>query len=1124
MQRQLTLGLLFSLGFHASAWAQISTGSITGTVTDPTAAVVEGAKVSVINRATGVQTTLETNASGIYKAPFLQPGIYRVRVEKAGFGARESTGVTVQVSNETVVNVTLEVGAVDQTLTVEEAAGVVQTDSAQLSTDVDNKTIVSLPLQSTGADRMVFLSPGVVVGFGNINSNGATFAANGQRARSNNFLLDGQDNNDNSIGGPGYFFTNLDAIGEFSVITNQFSAEYGRNAGAIVNIRVREGTNTFHANGHYLRRDDQNWTALTNRQRATGRTNPPKYLDTNLGGQFEGPIIRNKLFFMTWVEREWVRQDGLSIGTPSALTPTPAGLQTLQAAFPNATTVQNLVKYGPWGSGKIGAASIVPGTITTQSLKRPDGTTVDVEFSAVQRAYPVTQDNWDSGIKVDYHIGAKDYVSGKLYDQNNTYANNASNGPAAQAGYFYDNPGRSKQPGGSWVHTFSPALVNELRFSFIKTGFFFEGGNTFPFSEIQKNIANVSITGGYLGYGLATNLPQYRLVNSYQVQDNVTKQWGRHSLKMGVQIIKDNIPLGFLPFINGQYVYQNFQAYVDNTPTSYNGAAGKSTQEPTETDQAYYLQDDFKLRRNLTLNLGIRYEYTGQPINLLNRYTVERESNPATAIWDPSLPLSARTYPELPADTKNWAPRLGFAWTPSSQGGILGHDDTVVRGGFAISYDPAFYNLMLNAQTAAPVVFTYTLSGASVKPMQSDISGAALAQALSPPKGVDPRTFNQTLFSGNFHHPYSLSFSFGVQRRVGNNMGFEIRYVRTRGIGQFATRNGNPFINGFLNNGFANVVPSGLTPTTSANCANCNGRIVPNYSNIRIRDNSASSTYDGLQTRYDIRNLARQLTLGASYTFSKTIDNVSEVFDFSTGINSAGSIVLPQNPFDVGKSERGLSNNHVPHALGLDATWDIPGWRNSSKWYARVVGGWSLGVFEVWQAGRPMTVYQGICCNAISDTATNNFIQGYDTARPFLANPNAPLQSVGFFTPNGALVSYTNRSRAVQFSDVHWIYNNLDADKALRNPFGVSRNSATSPRYQRADISLFKTFGVTERLKFSLRMDARNIFNHVAYPLPNLQIDSGTSTTFLDPTWGDLSATNSNRVPRIIQLGARISF
>src|SRR5262249_23094376 len=160
-------------------------------------------------------------------------------------------------------------------------------------------------------------------------------------------------------------------------------------------------------------------------------------------------------------------------------------------------------------------------------------------------------------------------------------------------------------------------------------------------------------TGGNVGYGLATNLPQYRLVNSYQYQDNVSKQWGRHALKFGVQIIHDNIPLGFLPFVNGQYLFTDIQAYVHNKPNPYNGADGTPTQEPKETDQSYYFQDDFKLRPNLTLNLGVRYEYGGQPINLLNDITVARESNTSTAIWNTALPIEARTYPRLPIDKNN---------------------------------------------------------------------------------------------------------------------------------------------------------------------------------------------------------------------------------------------------------------------------------------------------------------------------------------------------------------------------------------------------------------------------------------------------------------------------------------
>jgi hypothetical protein len=1113
--RSRVLGILLAAVCAAAAWSQITTGSITGAVSDSSGGIITSAKVLVKNQGTGAESSLTTNDAGLYKAAFLTPGLYTVHIQAAGFRAYEAKDVDVQVSRESVINVVMEVGSVGETIQVEGTAPIVQSDSAQLSFNVETKTIVSLPGLQAGVDRIALLSPGIVVGFGNINSNGLVFSANGQRARSNNFLLDGQDNNDPTIGGPGFFFSNLDAIGEFSVISNQYSAEYGRNAGAIVNVRVRSGSNAYHGGTNWIRRDDQNWTALTNLQRATGRTNPPKYLDSIWGGQFEGPIKKDKLFFMMWLQREWGRQDSLSIGTTN-LTPTPDGLKTLQAAFPNSVPVQNLVKYGAWGGNKLGNAGIVPGSTVTRTLNTPSGGTVGVEFSAVQRAYSTPQDNWDSGIKGDYHLTSKDFLTGKYFHQVNIGANAASN---AQAGYFYDTPDRGKQLGASWVRTFSGSMVNEFRFSFVKTGFFFEGGNTAPFSDLSKNIANISIqTGGNLGYGLATNLPQYRLVNSYQYQDNVSRQWGRHALKFGAQIINDRIPLGFLPFVNGQYIFATFQDYVDNKPSTYNGAAGTPTQEPKEWDQAYYFQDDWKLRRNFTLNLGVRYEYSGQPINLLNDITVARESNPATAIWNTALPVEARTYPRLPTDKNNIAPRVGYAWSPSASGGFLGkligHDATVIRGGFSMAYDPSFYNLMLNAQTAAPVVFAYTFTGADVKPMPSDITGAALATLYAPPKGVDPRTFNQTRFGDNFHSPYSVSFSTGIQRRVGNNMGFEIRYVRTRAISQFATRNGNPLISGFLNNGFANVVP-GLGPTSSATCSNCNGRIVPNFSNIRIRDNSAQSTYDGLQTRYDIRNLLHQLTLGASYTFSKTIDNISEVFSFA----GSGSIVLAQNPFDVSRGERGLSNNHVPHAFSMNIDWDIPGWRHNTKWYGKLFGGWALGAVEIWQSGRAITPTQSsTTANVLSDSSANGFIAGYDTMRPFSANPNAPYNAVGRYMPNGSLVSFTNTSQPVTFNDVRWIYNTLEADKAFGTPWGVSRNSLTGPRYQRTDMLLSKTFSVTEKLKLSVRAEARNAFNHVTYPVPNLQIDVGTLTTFLNQTTGEVA------VPRIIQMGARISF
>lgn len=519
------------------------------------------------------------------------------------------------------------------------------------------------------------------------------------------------------------------------------------------------------------------------------------------------------------------------------------------------------------------------------------------------------------------------------------------------------------------------------------------------------------------------------------------------------------------------------------------------------------------------MNLGLRYEYSGQPINLLNTVTTKRESDAATAIWNTSLPLPQRTYPLVATPSKNFAPRVGFAWSPKQSAGLLGkllggNGDTVIRGGFSISYDPSFYNLMLNAQTAAPVVYSYSLTGASVSPMPSDISGANLQTLFAPPKGVDPRALNQTLFGDNFRSPYSESFSLGVQRRLGNKAGFEVRYVGTRAVAQFASRNGNPYIKGFLDNGFGSVVPSGLTPTTSATCANCNGRVIPNYGNIRIRDNSGQSTYHGLQTSFNTRNLFKMVTLGLSYTYSKTIDNVSEVYSFL----GSGSILLAQNPYNVSSGERGLSNNNIPHAFSMNMNWDMPWLKTNKSWYGRLIGGWSVGVFEVWQAGLPMGPVQLTTnANVLSDTSFNGFAAGYDTARPFLATQSAPLTSVGTYLPNGNLVSFTNNAQAVKFSDVHWIYNTLAADKVYGTPFGVGRNVLTGPRFQRADISVYKNFAITERMRLTLRAEATNAFNQVYYGIPSLYIDSGTTTTFLNPTYNE-------GTPRVIKLGAKFTF
>jgi Carboxypeptidase regulatory-like domain len=1111
--------LLFSGVFTL---AQTTTGSLSGTVSDPAGAVVAGAKVEVSNQATGVTTPLVTNDAGLYRAAFLVPGTYTVRIQAAGFSTFEAKDILVQTAQEPVVNATLQVGQVGQTVEVEGTAPVLNTENAQLTQNVQPDVVLAMPSVQGGMSKMSLTAPGVVYGFGNVNSDasGMIFSANGQRGRANNFLLDGQDNNDPTLEGPGFLFANLEAVGEFEIITNQYSAEFGRDAGAIINIRVRSGTNSFHGIGSYLRRDDSNWTALDNLQRADGLTTPPAYKDSILAGQFEGPIVKNKLFFNLWLQREWIRQAATLLGTPSALAPTPAALTTLSAAFPNSIPLQDYIKYGPW-SQSIGNPSIIASEQVNQTFTTPNGGTVTVPFAPIERTIAEPQDNWDSGIHIDYDLSSKMQLMGKFYDQQHA----APYSGCGLSGYCYGTPSHSKQAGGSWVWTMSPTWVNEFRFSFVKSEYDDFGGNTFGFNSFGSNVASVSVTGNQ-GFGLAYNLPQYRLINSYQYQDNLSKQWGRHSLKMGFQEIDDNTPIGFLPNGNGVYTFSNFQSYLNNSPATYAGAAGILTEKPHELDQAYYFQDDFKFRPHLTFNLGIRYEYSGQPLNLLNQETLARESNPATAIWNTALPLADRVYPAYPAPDHNIAPRLGVAWSPQGKGGfmgkLLGQDATVIRAGFSMGYDPAFYNLFLNGATAAPVVFAYSLNylQGTYPLMPSNLTGSFLSTVYTPPAGVDPRTLSQTLFSSNFESPYAVSDTIGVQRRFGSKMGLEVRYVGTEGVHQFATRDGNPLIAPYVADGFASILPSGVTAGVNTTCSGCNGRENPSYSTIRLRDNSGHSNYNGLQTAYTIRDLGHQLSGSFAFTWSKTMDNISEVYS-NTGF---GAVVQAQNPFNVDSGERALSNINVPEALTINLNWNMPWLKGTSHWYDRVAGGWTIGMFEIYQAGRPMQPLQAnTAANPLEDAASTSLIGGSDALRPFLANPQAPLGTVGEFMPNGTLVNLANTSQPVSFNSVHWIYNTLAADQYFGTPFGIARSILQGPSQEQTNLSIYKNFAVTERIKFQIRAEATNAFNHVSYQIPNLNVDSGTATTFMNSTYVE-NTVGGNYAPRIIKLGARIIF
>ncbi|MCI0661733.1 MAG: TonB-dependent receptor [Acidobacteria bacterium] len=616
-------------------------------------------------------------------------------------------------------------------------------------------------------------------------------------------------------------------------------------------------------------------------------------------------MIKNKVFFFT--TGYFRRNPQVSDLTSNTLAPTPAGVAALKAAFPTNAAVQYYADYSafslPYGNPTI-RPDVAQSTMTI-------GSTV-VPVAAVRRLVTRTIQQDELTGRGDANLGEKHRFWGRYFWQRAPGVDSGIN----VNGFTFDQPSNSLQIEGGWTFTISSRINNEFRFNYSKLDVIFGGGSTggkgqIPHpDEIDKALAffnpnfNAANGVGLLTVGPATNLPQGRIVEAYQYSDNLVMMFGSHQMKMGVDFrqLKNIAP--FLPNVNGNFQFNNGTQLGNNIPQSLQVAFGPATLSYDELDNFYYFQDDWRIKPNFTLNLGVRYENTGQPINLLNRVTSEREKDPATALWRQSIPLDQRINPLLPTDSNNWAPRLGFVYSPQVVGGplgfLLGKDKTTLRGGFGIAYDATFYNLLLNISTAAPTVFltSAVLGVPDAVPTGDKVRSAAVSSGLISFNTFDPKWFNRTTINSLMRSPYSEQWSFGIQREIGRGV-FEARYVGTHGVGLFQTINANPFIGNLFNGfsrtyfdpvsgttqsisfpGFPNLIPNGIRPLTCTNDPAtpdnegvCNGRVFPT-GQARERINGAMNIYHSLQTRFDGR-LRSDLTYGLTYTWSKNIDNTA---------------------------------------------------------------------------------------------------------------------------------------------------------------------------------------------------------------------------------------------------------
>jgi hypothetical protein len=711
-------------------------------------------------------------------------------------------------------------------------------------------------------------------------------------------------------------------------------------------------------------------------------------------------------------------------------------------------------------------------------------------------------------------------------------------------GDYVDVPGRSQQIGLDWARQWSNSFVNTARFSFSRAGFGFEGG-AFPGclrSAINNCPSNVAwADGASANFGLSTNLPQGRIINIYQVQDNASWQVGKMTIKLGGEYSKQRSPNVFLPVTNGSFLYATFNDFLGGTPASDSLTSGNPHLPFKENDVSFYVQNDWRVKDNLTLNIGLRWEFFQQAVNLLHDRTVAQQTGP-NPFWDPTLPLSRTTIPHIPQDLNNFSPVVGFAWTPRIMRGVFGEDRTVIRGGFRIGYDPSFYNIFLNTATNSPVVNANSFGGPGIPASGMGLDVIALLSPFNP-AGGDPGNKKQVLVGPHFHNPYTEQWNLGIQHGFGASQRIvgEVRYVGNHDVGNFQNFDANPALNSLIQNGFSNFIPAGVTP-----CADntqpgfARGFVDCAHTRVQERDNKGFSSYNGLQTELRMANF-HGLTATASYTWSHSIDNTSEVFSTIAGGNT---LAISQNPFNTGKGEKGNGGIDYPHVFGLTVIYDVPFYKSQHGFLGKALGGWQVNSTYRYTTGQPYTAIQ-LRSPLITGSPDLCDYRGtlstaFDACRPILSNPSAPFSAVGLCTDPSAsdcgLVDYFSFLNLGTFvpvtaSSVKFIANGLESAQFFGSPFlGVGRNTFRGQNISTANIALFKNTKLSEKFTLQLRATAYNAFNHQFRGNPDPLLEDVGSTfgnNFSNISGGGTFAGNNTAdgiLNRRLELGAKIIF
>ncbi len=1102
--------LVVGLAMCGPVSAQIISGDLVGTILDKTGAVVPGARVEATKADTGVKYETKANDSGEYRFNNLPVGTYSVSASTENFATTTINNFVIELNKTSTLPITLEVKGAVTSIEVSGATAALDTTTSQLQSTFESKDIADSAIASTGGTgsgvlNLSLLSAGVGTSGGVGVGSGPSVG--GQRPRNNNFTIEGVDNNNKGVTGPLVNVPN-DAVAEFSLLQNQFSPEFGHSSGGQFNTVVKSGTNSFHGLA-YVYNANRNYDAFDSLNGIGGLTSNPRFDNNRFGGQIGGPVIKNKLFFFVNYEQEPLGQAGTG---GAVCSPTAASFAVINATPGlSATNLGIFEKY------------VQPGTNPTTGcdpINWVGGTTLATEGLAIlapsfiNYRYVVTS--------MDYDISSRDQIRGRYIYNSTVGIDNAATLPA----FYQPQPNKFHLVTINEYHTFSPTLTNEVRLGFNRFAQVFTSGNfSFPGLDSFPNLQFNDL--GQLQVGPDPNAPQSAIQNTYQLAEAITWTKNAHTLKFGIEGRKLIAPQTFTQRVRGDYEYVNTLSYLQDAVPDY--LAERSNGDPVYYgDQSaiyWYANDNWRIRRNLTLNLGLRYEYTTIPFTQRSQQLNEAASVPGLINF--IAPQAAKN---------NWGPRVGFAYSPGDSG------RTSIRAGAGIAYDVLFDNLGL---LSLPPQLSSTIDCAPVGDFTCPSAFLAGGGILPGPGGIatfptigDQRAATSAFVPVDQKSPKSIDWTLGIQHTFWSDFTAEVRYVGTRGIhlpAQIQLNKQSKVTDSFFLPTYT-TAPSQATldaSTVDLAAIQATSALVPAYgsqgfvANITSYQPWASSTYHGLAAQLNKR-FSHGFQMVGAYTYSHLIDDATaEVFS---------TVLAPRRAQDGLNLSNDFANSILDHRhrFTLSIVYDEPYFKNSNAFLRNTLGGWEIAPIYTYQSGQWVTAQSGIDSNLNGDSAGDRTILNPNGV-PGTGSGVIPLcTSAVAVCP--ATVTAANANTASRTGVVGYLATNPSA-QYIEAGYGaladVGRNTLQLKPINDVDLTVLKRFVITERFKVEFRASATNVLNHAQYVggyLNDVQPQNPAFTGFQknmllpnNSSFNQPSQVFSSN-PRVMQLALKIFF